>query len=120
MQAQRDEAAAREALGAAKYALERACAERRRLQRVACDKCAKLRAFGSDADACEEITPDVCSQCGTPFCIMCFMSSERCRRCAAHERCGECCRERHGEDGESSCEDDSERESESESESDED
>lgn len=88
---------AKHALEAAKNALVRAREERERLERVACLDCSMLRTLGGEA--CEDIEHITCLLCDDEFCTTCFDAMGMCDRCAERSWCIQCCRERHGEDG---------------------
>ena len=104
---QAEEAAAREAVRAAKYKLEGVQQRRRALELLTCFDCVKLREFGPRAAACEGIDCKQCVQCELPFCRRCFTALEVCDRCDGRDRCVDCCVDRHGEEGDQSCDDDS-------------
>jgi hypothetical protein len=94
-----EERAAQQALRVAQYALERVQERRRALELKTCIDCVKLRKYGRHSTACQDIKLMECTLCKLPFCRKCFLVLEVCSRCDGHDRCRDCCVERHGEDG---------------------
>ena len=106
-ESKKEEAAARRALSAAEEALERVLEHRRALERVACADCVKLRELGTDSPACARLRFETCTDCLEPYCDACFGAMTTCDRCGDRNHCRDCCRGRHGDAGDESCEEDS-------------
>jgi hypothetical protein len=106
VKAQAAEAKARAAFDVAKRALDAAVHARSNLARAhaVCVDCALLELLGEDD--CTTVDAQCCDLCRQAFCRACFAKFELCDRCDGHDRCEECCRERHGSDGDASCSDD--------------
>lgn len=88
MREREKEAAA--AIEAAKQTLKDVRAERRRLQRKQCARCAVINEMGPDG--CSDLEIEGCTRCYGYFCDVCFAKSDGCEQ----QLCERCHDRRYG------------------------